>query len=213
MTTFSPARIVCPPSSTSSSAVRFICATAVYQRIASGTKLEIKSGFSRSLRYWSGNWCRAKTLPVSVLRVVSFPPTISRSTFPMYSAVVMESASRDEASMETRSNPSTLSCRSTQSLEKYACISSSSFFLDSQLSTTPLPGSDREISDQRVSPCLRKEAPIIRYPGWRSTGFSDKNLLSLSGLVSSRTSPLNTSWRQLASWRAVRLGHNSSPTL
>ena len=60
-------------------------ASGVCQRMVSDTIEGIRPGLARSLSYWSGFWFSARTEPVMVLRVVSLPPTISRTTFPRYS--------------------------------------------------------------------------------------------------------------------------------
>ena len=48
----------------------------------SETMLGIRLGFALSFSNWSGNWLRASTPPLMEFRVVSLPPTISRTRLP-----------------------------------------------------------------------------------------------------------------------------------
>ena len=47
-----------------------------------GTMVPTSFGFARSLSYCCENWLSAKTLPLIELRVVSLPPTISKTMLP-----------------------------------------------------------------------------------------------------------------------------------
>ena len=118
ITTRSPLRMVWPPSSVSTSAVRRIWAKGVCQRITSGTIVSISAGLSRSFWYWSGFSFKASTDPLMVLRVVSLPPTISRMMLPIRLSGSMCRVASLCAIIEIRSFRGSALTRSFQSLVK-----------------------------------------------------------------------------------------------
>jgi hypothetical protein len=71
----------------------------------SGTMFGISAGFSRNLRYSSGCLFSAHNPPLIELRVVSLPPTISSTQFPMNSIGSMFRVASPCASIEIRSEP------------------------------------------------------------------------------------------------------------
>ena len=101
--TFSPFRMLLPPSSVSLSAVRRMWATGVCQRMISGTTGE-QLGIGAQLAVLVGFLFSAIRPPVIELRVVSLPPTISSRILPRNSmAGGMSRVASPCASIEIRS--------------------------------------------------------------------------------------------------------------